>query len=397
MKILQLCNKPPFPATDGGCLAMVAIADGLMDAGHEVHVLAIHTPKHPNLPEKFPSAWIKRTQYKTKLVDTSINPFHAFLNLFQKESYNVSRFYTESFATLLKQQLETETYDCIHLESLYLVPYLPIIKQYSKAPVILRAHNIEHQLWERRTQACKGLKKWWFESLTKKLKVYESEALKQVDGIAAITKSDADFFKSQTQVPVETIAFAMPIPESNTEIAEPASIFHLGAMDWQPNSDGVRWLVHEVWPMVLNEIPTAKLHLAGRYLKTDDPAYKGKNVIIDGEVDDAHGYISRKSIQLIPLHAGGGMRVKLIEGMALQKAIITTSIGAEGVCGTSGKEFLIANDAHEFAKAIIQLANNPEQVKQLGHNARNFVQEQFERKKITEFLLQFYTRLIQHS
>jgi polysaccharide biosynthesis protein PslH len=397
MKILQLCNKPPYPATDGGCLAMAAIADGLMDAGHEVYVYAIHTDKHPHKPEKFPAGWMQRTHYKTELVDTSINPVHAFLNLFQKNSYNISRFYSASFAAQLKQLLQTETFDCIHLEGLYLAPYLSLIRQYSKVPVMLRAHNVEHILWKRRTEESTGLKKWWFASLTKKLQAFETHFLKQVDGIAAITADDATYFKTQTNVPVEVIVFAMRIPEVNAAIPESGSIFHLGAMDWQPNRDGVRWLVREVWPIVLKEKPDAKLHLAGRYLQVDDPGFKGQNIIIDGEVEDAHAYMRQKSIQLIPLHAGGGMRVKLIEGMALQKAIVSTTIGAEGVSGKHNHEFLIADEATPFAQTIVQLLNNPERATELGNKARKFVQEQFERKKITEFLLQFYTRLINPS
>jgi len=163
MRILQICPKPPLPAVDGGALAMHAVTEGLLQAGMSVKVLAIATEKHPFLPDKISAEYKSATGIETVFIDTGVKYIPAFLNLFSSSSYNVNRFYSVEFANKLKSVLEKETFDIIQLESLFVAPYLYMIRQFSKAKVVLRAHNVESKLWERRAeQENQSLKKRWF-------------------------------------------------------------------------------------------------------------------------------------------------------------------------------------------------------------------------------------------
>ncbi len=110
------------------------------------------------------------------------------------------------------------------------------------------------------------------------------------------------------------------------------SVFHLGSLDWMPNQEGVKWFVESVWPLVLAEQPKATFHIAGRDIPDWVNAYHGKNnVFVAGEVNNAADFMNSKEIMIVPLKSGSGMRVKIIEGFAAHKAIVSTTVGAEGI------------------------------------------------------------------
>ena len=159
MNILQICNKPPFPAVDGGAIAMNNTTQGLLNNGHKVTVLAISTPKHPVNYENLPEEYIKNTNFQTVFIDTSIRLRDAFFNLFTKKSYNIERFISVGFTQQLQKILTRESFDIVIIESLFVAPYISTIKSISNAKIVLRAHNVEHKIWERISKNSR-LKSW---------------------------------------------------------------------------------------------------------------------------------------------------------------------------------------------------------------------------------------------
>ena len=145
MKVLQICFRVPFPPHDGGAIAMYDILYGLSKKGHDVHVLAVNTPKHfqkDNVLEGIATL-------QPVFIDTTISPVNAFLNLFKKIPYNVERFISKDFETALIDLLRKEQFDVIHVEGTFVAFYIDTIRKYSKAPVVLRAHNVEYLIWQR--------------------------------------------------------------------------------------------------------------------------------------------------------------------------------------------------------------------------------------------------------
>jgi hypothetical protein len=132
MKVLQLCHKPPKPSIDGGCLAMDALTKGLLDQGHEVKILSIHTHKHPFLKDKLDKDYLKTTSFESIFVDTRVNIVDAFSNLVTQDSYNISRFFSPDFDIRLKNLLQHEQFDIIQFESLFMTPYLSTAERYSQ-------------------------------------------------------------------------------------------------------------------------------------------------------------------------------------------------------------------------------------------------------------------------
>ena len=149
MKILLLCNKPPYPASEGGPMAMNSIITGLLEAGHQVKILAVNNEKYKVSEADIPDEYKRKTGIELIDVDLQVRPMKALLNLFTKKSYHVERFISKEFKERLTEVLEKEQFDVVQLEMLYMAPYVAAIREHSKAMIVLRAHNVEHLIWER--------------------------------------------------------------------------------------------------------------------------------------------------------------------------------------------------------------------------------------------------------
>ncbi len=398
MKILQLCNKVPFPPKDGGSIAMNNLTQGLTAEGHSLKILAVITPKNFIDIEKLPAEYRLKTNIEAVFIDTEIKISEAFLNLFTTKSYNIERFYSKTFEQKLIHVLKSEQFDVIQLESLYVSMYAAVIRRYSKAKIVLRAHNVEHKIWERSAEAAKNpLKKAYLKLLAKRLKKYELKNLNTFDAIAAITKGDEIYFKKSSNVKaIETFPFGIDFKnyiENNSPQEEPLSLFHIGAMDWQPNVEGINWFLNNVWEKLHAAHPSLKLYLAGKNMSSELKHLNKPNVVIAGEVKSAMEFMQSKGIMIVPLLAGGGMRVKIIEGMSLGKTIISTSIGAEGIDCENNKNCIIADDEAEFIAAVNRCLSDKIFCSEIGKNAKMLAVKQYNNADICRRLTQFYQSL----
>lgn len=398
MKVLQLCNKVPFPPRDGGCIAMNNLTQGLLQQGCSVKVLAINPEKLFVDINTLPEAYRKNTGIEAVVIDTKVKPIPALFNLIGSGSYNISRFYSKAFEEKLIEVLKKENFDVVHLESIYVSMYMDTIRKYSKAKVVLRAHNVEYRIWERNAAASRKARlKWYYNFLSKRLKQYEIVMLDQYDAVAAITKQDAAWFKeNKFKGTIKVVPFGIDLNSFKVEAPaqkERNSVFHIGAMDWQPNIEGVNWLLNEIWDKVSQNHPTAKLYLAGRKMSDELKNLKQQNVVVEGEVNDAYQFMLSKGLMVVPLLAGGGMRVKIIEGMSLGKTIITTSVGAEGIDCESGVNIILADTAEAFADAITKYIQDSERFEQIGKNAQSFAAQHYNNADICRKLIEFYKAL----
>jgi hypothetical protein len=149
MRILQLSNKSPFPPNDGSSIAIANLALGFADNEVDLHLLSINTKKHYKADDKIDDLIKEKTNYQSVYKNTNTSLLGAFLNLFSNQSYFVSRFYFNKYKNILIEKLQSQTYDIIQIEGIFMASYIPTIKKYSEAKIVLRAHNIEHQIWDR--------------------------------------------------------------------------------------------------------------------------------------------------------------------------------------------------------------------------------------------------------
>ena len=220
MKILMLCNKSPWPPSEGGPMAMEAMASGLMKAGHHVKILAINSNKYHTDLKDIPKAFREQTGIEFVYIDLSIKPLPALYSLIRGTSYHVERFITADFARLLEQILIKDNYDIIQFETLFTSPYIELIRKYSQAKLILRAHNIEHLIWERISNGTRNpLKRLYLRRLAKALGDYEKQTLKKLDGVVAITDVDSRWFRQAfPRLPVVSIPFGIDAGDEEEDL-----------------------------------------------------------------------------------------------------------------------------------------------------------------------------------
>jgi len=396
MKILLLCNKPPYPASEGGPMAMNSIITGLLDAGHQVKILAVNNEKYKVNEADIPEDYKRKTGIELIDMDLRVRPLKAFVNLFTNKSYHVERFISKEFKARLAEVLEKEHFDVVQLEMLYMMPYVETIREHSKAMIVLRAHNVEHKIWERIAKETRFFaKRWYINHLANTLKNYELSALETVDGIAAITRKDAAYFRKYCSKPIIDIPYGV-YPEEFTpksEIEGRPKFYHIGSMNWMPNEEGIRWFIEEVLPKTVEKVPDFVYHLAGRNMPEWLTALKNPHVDVIGEVPDAKAFVAENDVAIVPLLAGSGIRIKIIESMAMGKTVITTRVGAEGILYDEEVNIIIAENIAKLVEAIRSLNENPQTAVRIGQAARKLVEETYDNRKIIARLLMFYEQI----
>jgi hypothetical protein len=393
MKFLQICQKPPLPLTDGGCIAFHALTTGLMHAGHGVKVFTLFTDKHDFLPENMPEEFVQKTDIEGVYVDTNMNFVDVYCNFMTRDPYNLSRFFSVDVDIRLTRLLQKEKYDCIILESIFTTPYLPTIRRNVNTKVILRSHNIEHQIWNKLAVGEKNFfKRIYLSYLSKKLYKAEIEAWRSVDGIACISYDDLQFTKALSQKPSYLLPVAMAIQEPMKMRGQELKVYHIGSMDWLPNIEAITSFIENTLPSILKEFPNFEFHIAGRKMPPSLHDKKIPGVVSWGEVDSAEAFARKFQIMIVPLQSGSGIRIKILEAFAMGMAVISTEQGIRGIDVDDRKEFYLAETSEEWVAAI-QALQDPNERKRIGNNAQQFMQASYSNSKIIQPLVQFIKSL----
>ena len=393
MKFLQICQKPPLPLTDGGCIAFHALTTGLLHAGHSVKVFTLFTDKHDFMPETMPEDYIQKTDIEGVYVDTNMNLVDVYCNFMTRDPYNLSRFFSVDVDIRLTRLLQKEKYDCIILESIFTTPYLPTIRRNVNTKVILRSHNIEHQIWNKLAVGEKNyFKRIYLSYLSKKLYKAEIEAWRSVDGIACISYDDLQFTRALSQKPSYLLPVAMPIQEPVRMHGNKLKVYHIGSMDWMPNIEAINGFIETTLPSVLQAFPKFEFHIAGRKMPATLHDKKIPGIVSWGEVESAEAFAKNFQIMLVPLQSGSGIRIKILEAFAMGIAVISTELGIRGIDVDDRKEYYRAESPSEWIEALRAL-QDPQERERIGRNAQQFMEESYSNSKIVQPLIQFIKSL----
>lgn len=395
MRILQLTNKVPWPPKDGGAIAILTLSKAFFLRGNQVTVLAMNTKKHHIRIEEIPEHLAAEIQFQLVDVPAIISTLGAIKNfLFSELPYNAERFINEDYSLNLIQLLKENEYDVIQLEGLYMCPYIPLIRRHSKALISYRAHNIEHEIWKRSASVEKGMRSLYMKIFSSRLKKFEKKQLNEYDVLVPITERDGLKLdemgnKKPRHVTQTGIDLSSLVPSAKN--LEFPSLFHIGSLDWIPNQEGLIWFLNHVWEKLHAKHPQLKFYIAGR----NAPAWLVQTLKVDGvvylgEVEDAYEFMNSKAIMVVPLRSGSGMRVKIVEAMALGKVIISTTIGSEGILSTDHKNILIANEPDEFIRSVEEVLDNRNLHDKIGKNAIRFIHDKFDNLAIVDKLIEFY-------
>lgn len=373
-------------------IGIINLTRGFAEQGHQVTVLSLNTRKHYFDPDKLPESIRNIAQFIAVDINTDINLPSAFINLFAGGSYNIERFYSKEFKGKIAEVLSQQQFDMILLEGIYLVQYMDVIRENSKATVVLRPQNVEHIIWERLHEGeSNAIRRQYLRLLAGRMKKYEQENINKADILIPVSEKDMALFVEEgctlPHIAIPTGYVFNELPAIDEE--EDNAVAFIGGMDWAPNREGVEWFIDRVWGRVLDRIPDARFYIAGRNFPADMMNIDKNGVIPLGEVEDSQKFLLSKSILAVPLFAGSGMRVKVVEAMALGRAIVSTSIGAESLSYTHGKDILIADKSGSFALAIVKLLNHREDRMELGSNAQQLVRDKYDNRKICSAIIDF--------
>jgi glycosyltransferase involved in cell wall biosynthesis len=249
-------------------------------------------------------------------------------------------------------------------------------------PVVFFSHNVEHMIWKR---LCDVETRWWRRALLeiewRKMRRYESRACARAKLTVAV--SDADRAALAAQAPgagLRAIPTGVDLSyfTPNGYREAPAALVFTGSMDWYPNEDAILYFLEQILPLVRREMPGLTLSVVGRNPTPRLLAAAGAaGIRVTGTVSDIRPYVAEAAVYIVPLRIGGGTRLKIFEALAMGKAVVSTSVGAEGLPLVDGEHFLKADDPPAFAAAVAALLRDPERRKALGAAGRRLVEERY--------------------
>jgi polysaccharide biosynthesis protein PslH len=401
MRILIISSKFPYPLKDGGSIATYSLAKGILDYGNRVYILSFNTRKHFVDKDSIPVSEFKGIEYDFVKIDTKVQYWKALINLlFSRKPYILQRFRSEKFNESLIKLLEECKFDIIQIEGLYMMQYLKLIKTNTNSLFVYRPHNLEHRIWELLSQnANNWLKKIYFKLLSKRIFRFEKSILNKYDIILPISPFDADFFEklgNSKTLAVVPVGFNVGKYKPKQEINLNHKLFYIGSLDWIPNQEGIIWFINNCWEKLRQNFPDLEIHIAGRNTpKWLISGYSKPGIVWAGEVDEIQDFINDKTIMVVPLFSGSGMRVKIIEAFFSYKAVVASGIAVQGTGGADNCELLIADGHIEFIIKISDLIRNEKLYRRLVNDAYSYACINFDNSLISSELNDLYKQSIQ--
>lgn len=409
MKILWLSHLIPYPPK-GGVLQRAYHLLREAAKYHEVDLLAFHQPNLmrplvPSLDEGIQQSAIALGSFCNKFEfididsDTQILGKYrlALKSLLTTDPYNINWLKSARFTAALQQLLESTDYDLVHLDTISLLPYLPYVKH---LPTVLDHHNIEsHMLLRRADNEHNLLKKWYFRQEGSRLERFEKKYCPQVS--LNITCSEIDQQRLQLIAPgsrVEEIPNGVDINFFNPDLTtkQDQSLLFIGRLSWYPNIQAVRYIAHEIWPAIKAELPDISIDIIGANPPKDvqQLSFSDKNFRVHGFVDDISPYFNKAAIYLCPITDGGGTKLKVLDALAMGKALIANKIACEGIKVTEGENVIFAETADEYVKAIKLLLNDESLRRDMGINARQLIENEYSYEKVGVKLSMLYEQCL---
>jgi len=394
-----LTHRVPFPQNGGYPIVVCNTIKGLVNLGHDVSLVALNAKQDHHELNEDDRDLLSKINYRAFDIDIGVSVFDVAVNLFSKTSFNIDRYYDAEFERLLIVELRKNKYDIIQFEGLRVSLYLNAVRKNSKARLIYRLHNIENQIWQRLSmQKSDPFKKSYLKMHASRIKNYELMQLNNFDAVAVFTRQDkGTLLEYGTKIPIEVLPVGINLDhyQPDPSKTEFPTLFFLGSLDWLPNREGIEWFLENFKHDLTEGELRVRFYVAGNDIpeRFDDYEVMGK-IFIQGEVDDALEFLNSKSIMIVPLLSSGGMRVKIVEGMAMQKCIISTTLGVEGIHYEDGVNILIANNQDEFYDAIQRCITDEEFCRRVGINARKLVEEKHDLNKVSKSLVGFYERVM---
>ncbi len=386
-KLLQISTMIPYPLVDGGRIGIYHIVKQYALRNVKIDFAA------PCSEENNYHEFKKYCNIFFLNIDTRYTLYGGIKNLFSSLPYNVEKYHSAKALQQLEELVIKNSYDAIQVESLHMAWYAVVLKNKFGIPILLREHNYQSEIIRRMCEVVRNpILKLYLQYNYNKMQSYEGYITKKFDKVLTISSVD--------DIKLKTIS-----PDVNTEIIPAGvdidylyyekAVFNEAIImsvnyEWYANRDAYNYFVEEIYPTIKKNKPNVKVYIVGKGSELLRKRKNPEGITIEGFIDDFNSITRYASIAVVPLRIGGGMRIKILEMMSKGMAIVSTSVGAEGIEYTNEENIIIADDPKVFAQRVIELLNTHDKIQQIGVNARKFVEQHYSWEKIGD---RFYTVL----
>jgi polysaccharide biosynthesis protein PslH len=388
MKILWVKSDFLHPTTKGGQIRTLEMLRRL-HRQHEIHYVAFASDAEGPA---------QSGEYCSRAVPVPMTaPAHSSLRfyaqvaagLFSSLPVAITRYRSEAMAQAITRLRATEDYEALVSDFLFPAVNIPDMERF-----ILFQHNVETTIWERHCEHARDpLRRAYLKLQADRMRAYEAEVCRSARHVVAVSPVDAALMRERFGVTrISDVATGVNLEyfqPGSPPAAHTADLVFVGSMDWLPNIQAVTWFLEEVWPLILSKRPDCTVAIVGRKPPEKITAFARElsGVHITGTVPDVRPYLWGSSASIVPIHIGGGTRLKIYESMAAKVPVVSTHVGAEGLAVEDGANILFADTAAEFAGRCLHLLSDPALGRRLSENAWEMVATRFSWDRIADEFL----------
>lgn len=393
MNILFLAPRLPFPADTGGKIRTINILKQLATFA-QVHLVCFSFEDK----DDYYKVEIERLGVKVTLVPKKETPTlqKAWNVILEKQPHTIVKYHSSLMVKTLRKLKKNQRFDAVHIDHLHMAHYLNLFKG---LPCFIDEHNVEYKILERCVKVEPSLlKKSLLSNQASKMRRFERKKIQQCAGFFAVSEDDLNLLKELTPhssrghvIPNGVDTQYFQLSDSTGFLTEDVLVF-TGSMDWLPNEDAVLFFSKEILPIIWKSRPQAKFYVVGKSPSTAilELAKKDSRIIVTGRVDDVRPFMSQSKVFVVPIRVGGGTRLKILEAMAMEQGIVSTTIGAEGIKHTEGTNILLGDDPKTFAQKVLILLENSAFRKSLAKAGRELVCQTYDWSIIGRDLKRIY-------
>ncbi|HGJ64687.1 TPA: glycosyltransferase [bacterium] len=395
LNILFISATIPYPTIDGGRIRVQSLINNLCQSNKVTFLTFIASSKDEDGIDKLRNSGIEVIGVKWNY-NKRLSNFPVLLyQIINGKPLTVAKYYSPKMLKEIKILLNERHFDVIHFEMLHTGQYLLSLSKSHHAKTILDQQNIDSLIWQRLLETehnpIKKLAYYWqYRSFSN----FERKICPDFDTCVCVSEEDRKRLfqicpKANTDIAPNGVDLEYFVPSEKEE--KDNILVFTGSMDWQPNEDAVLFFCEHIFPLIKAEIPEIEFYIVGS--KPTEKVMKLNNiegVIVTGFVDDVRSYISNSTVYIVPLRIGGGTRLKILQAFAMSKAVVSTSIGCEGIDVNDGQNILISDEPRQFAENVIKLLKDKQLRCKLGENGRKLVQQKYDWKAIAKKLESIY-------
>lgn len=391
MKVLIVAAQFPYPPRSGFATRVYQLARQLAKR-HEVTILSYAWADEREgvaaLAEELSVHTVERAPMSLRAKRTA-----QAASMFSLEPYYCRDVYSDAMQCAIREVCSDRAFDIIQLESSFLCGFaFP-----RGVGLVIDEHNIESEVFRRMSGGEKSPPRRVFNRVEyARFRRFERRWWNRADGCVVTSERELPVIaENAPQTPVAVVPNGVDLEyfTPSHEAVEPHTVVFNGILTYRPNVDAARYLVDEVWPLVRRGRPEARLTIVGRAPSAEAGPLRRPSVEVTGEVPDIRPYLAKAAVVVAPVRIGGGTRLKIVEGLAMGKAIVSTSLGCEGIPVRDREHLMIADDPEAFASRIIELFERPELGSEFARSGRYLVEQEYSWETAAERLDALYQQV----